>query len=73
MYTKIATRIEMFFLDFFIYVLSESKIFRFMVNVSVALLIDKIFLLKFSFICLIFSFIGMGLGLYISIITEKLF
>ena len=73
MYANIATQIEIFFLDLFIYVLSESKLFRSLVQIGYRLLHDRWFFFQFSIICIVFSGLGLGLGYWLSTLLESVF
>ena len=73
MNTKIATRLEMFVLDLFIYVLSETKAVRFIIQVGYKLLHDRRFLMEFAFVCFVSCCVGLGLGYWISFAAEKIF
>lgn len=73
MYNKLTYQIELFLLDFFIYVLSESKIFRLLVTVVYKLITDRRFFLEFVFVCFISCCIGLGIGYWISMLTDRIF
>jgi hypothetical protein len=73
MYANIATRIEIFFLDLFIYVLSESKLFRTLIQIGYRLLHDRWFFVQFSLISFVFGFLGIGLGYWLSLLVERIF
>ena len=72
MYANMTRKIELFFLDFFIYVLSESKAFKKLVRIGYQLLTDRKLLVSFLFTILVASSIGMSLGLVISLLIDKI-
>lgn len=66
MLAKISSRLELIFLDIFIYVLSDTKWFRMLVRGFYAVTNDRQFRRQFIYICLLFGVTGICLGWVIS-------
>jgi hypothetical protein len=72
MYANLSRKIELFFLDFFIYVLSEIRAVKKIVRIGYHLATDRKLLVSFLFTILVASGVGMSLGLMFSMIIDKL-
>ncbi len=71
MLTKISTRLELFFLNLFIYVLSNTKWFRILVRGFYELNQNRRLFRRFISLCLMFGLLGIGLGWALSIFLDR--
>lgn len=62
MLAKFSSRLELFFLDIFIYVLSDSKWFRMIVRGFYAMMNDRQLFQQFVLVCLVFGLFGLSMG-----------
>ena len=72
MVAQISQKLELFFLDLFIFVLSETKWFRKAFQIAYALCTDKPFLTRFVATIILASLVGLGVGFVLSMLTEVL-
>ena len=65
---KIASRLELLFLDIFIYVLSDARWFRLVFRGSYEVIKNPALLKKFIAVCLLFGIFGMLCGWFLSVL-----
>lgn len=67
MLAKISTRLELLFLDMFIYVLSDARWFRMLVRGFYALKYNRQLHRRLIGLCVLFGLLGVGLGWVLSV------
>lgn len=70
MLARISSKLELFFLDVFIYVLSDSKWFRMLLRGFYAVKNDRAARQQFIYICAMFVFVGISLGWGLSMLLN---
>ena len=71
MLAKISSRLELIFLDIFIYVLSDTKWFRMIVRGFYTITNNRQQLHQFIYICFVFGLIGLSLGWLLSVLLSR--